>query len=173
MNLDELKSVRKCNDNVSENNKTWYSSSITLAQKGHTGWGGDEVQKTKRLLITNTTSGPWNLPWKVWRFKSAYTFLTLVYISSLSIFFTSFFFHYFLSLFLHSTKTLSKALVFNCSWCFSSYRWVHFSTELFYFVNLTSSCSLIFHKRSVLNRVEETMSIKVFLSFKRTFEPRK
>ena len=108
MNLDELKSVRKCNDNVSENNKTWYSSSITLAQKGHIGWGGDEVQKTKRLLITNTTSGPWNLPWKVWRFKSAYTFLTLVYISSLSIFFTSFFFHYFLSLFLHSTKTLCR-----------------------------------------------------------------
>ena len=45
-------------------------------------------------------------------------------------------------------KTLSKGLVFNCSLC--CHRGEYISLELFYFVNLTSTWSLIPYTRNVL-----------------------
>ena len=55
--------------------------------------------------------------------KHWHTLLTLFYINSLSIFvFTSFFFYYFLSVFLHPTMTLCRQCLRLIFHCVSSYR---------------------------------------------------
>ena len=73
---------------------------------------------------------------------------SFLYINSLSVFFfASFFFYYYLSIFFTPDEDnfLSKALVFHC---FIVFRHIgeYISLDLFYFVNLTSSCSLIPHQ---------------------------
>ena len=53
-------------------------------------------------------------------------------INFLSIFFTSFFFYYFLSLFLHPVKTLCQKRLCLIVPCVLSYRWVHFSRAILF-----------------------------------------
>ena len=78
--------------------------------------------------MTGITSAVEDLILFSFTFKSMYTFLTLFYINSLSIFFiTSFYFDYFLSVFLHPLKTVCRKHLCLVVPCVSSYRWVHFS----------------------------------------------
>ena len=74
----------------------------------------------------------------VWHFKSTFTFLTLFYFNSLSVFFfTSFVFDYFsISLLTPDEDSVSKALVFLIVPCVSSHRWVHFSRAVLWLLLL-------------------------------------
>ena len=77
--------------------------------------------------------------------KSTYTFLTLFYFNSLSDFLLSFLLLLLFSIYVLTPDedSLSKALVFNQLLLVFRRIGKYISLELFFFVTLTSSCSLI------------------------------